>query len=754
MVFYMIKSLWLRVIRFIQRHLQVLSMLLFILPFSFVTFFFIEGLNEKISLNQIQSNSIALAVILSMVLLLSLCARRSVAKQDAIRSESRNNAILATVADAIITINPSGIIESFNPSAERIFGYTKNEIIGKNINILMPEPYHSEHDGYLKHHQETGEKKIIGKVREVYAKHKDGRIFPIDLNVNAFENIHGKMFVGSIRDISARKEFENIIKFQNENLEKLVQSRTIELQKALDDSKIAERAKSDFFANMSHELRTPLNSIIGMSQLIENTDLTDEQTEMFGSIQQSGAVLLKTVNDILDISKIEAKELKLEIISFDIFENLRGTIQSLKMLASKKNLSLTHDFDGLYQPIFGDPTRFSRITTNLIANAIRYTDEGSVFVTAKIEDHPQNNSMINFILKVVDTGIGISSSKIESIFEKFIQADSSITRRFGGTGLGLAISKDLVELMNGKISVESELGKGSIFTVIIPFQKAEAKDLIEEDDSNLFVDRLDINHDRVPLQHARFLLAEDHDMNQLFMRKLLDNIGAKHYRIVENGELAVKEIQNNNYDIVLMDCHMPVLSGYDATVKIRFLNDPFAASVPIIAMTANAMPEDKARCLQTGMNAYISKPIEIETFKQILSHWIDFDNTPHENDESLDSDDMQLAPVNLDNLISNSHGDDEFVKEMLVLFTEQATEQIAKLKTLCIDGESKEWVEVSHALKGTAGAVGAEALRLLSATAQKMPTATANERELLIENIQSEYDRSKDYLIKIGRLPA
>lgn len=679
---------------------------------------------------------------------------RFIPKQDAIRLESRNNAILATVADAIITINPSGIIESFNPSAERIFGYTKNEIIGKNINVLMPEPYHSEHDGYLNHYQETGEKKIIGKGREVYAKHKDGRIFPIDLNVNSFENAHGKMFVGSIRDISDRKEFENTIKYQNENLEKLVQSRTIELQKALDDSKIAERAKSDFFANMSHELRTPLNSIIGMSQLIENTDLTDEQTEMFGSIRQSGTVLLKTVNDILDISKIEAKELKLEILPFDVFENLRETIQSLKMLASKKNLSLTYDFNSLYQPIFGDPTRFSRISTNLIANAIRYTDEGSVFVTAKIEDHPQINNMINLILKVVDTGIGIPPSKIDVIFEKFIQADSSITRRFGGTGLGLAISKDLVELMNGKISVESEVGKGSIFTVIIPFQIAEAKDLIEEEDKSLLVDTFDITPNRIHVQHARFLLAEDHDMNQLFMRKLLDNIGAKHYRIVENGDLAVKEVQNNNYDIVLMDCHMPVLSGYDATVKIRFLNDPFAAAVPIIAMTANAMPEDKARCLQTGMNAYISKPIEIETFKQVLSQWIDFDNTPYEDDKSQDDDDMELAPVNLDNLISNSNGDDEFVKEILTLFTEQATEQITKLKTLCVDGESKEWVEVSHSLKGTAGAVGAEALRLLGATAQNMPIATAKEREFLIENIQSEYDRSKDYLIKIGRLPA
>ena len=538
------------------------------------------------------------------------------------------------------------------------------------------------------------------------------------------------------------------------DLEKIVQERTSALQKALHNSKIAERAKSNFFANMSHELRTPLNSVIGMAQLIEDTDLTDNQTEMFSSIKISSSILLKTVNDILDMSKIEANELQLEIVPFDVYENLRGIIHSLKTIASGKKIMLTHDFSGLSQPIFGDPTRFSRIITNLIANAIRYTDEGSVVVTTSIKKNYLKDG-IDLTINIIDTGIGIPESKMETIFEKFIQADSSITRRFGGTGLGLAISKDLTELMGGKLSVVSELGKGSVFTVIIPFQKAKVEDLDEFEDKNIFIDELDTSNIQIPLKNARFLLAEDNDMNQLFMRKLFDNLGVSHYKIVENGDLAVKEVQNNNYDIVLMDCHMPILSGYDATVKIRFLNNPFSASIPIIAMTANAMPEDKARCLQTGMNAYISKPVDIEEFKQILSPWVDFGNLiTHKNDNHFSNDDYKVPPINLDNLISNSMGDEKFIDEILNLFVEQANEQILKLKTLCIDGESKEWVEASHALKGTAGAVGAEAMRLICATAQKTPITTSKERELLVTSIEFEYNRTKDYLVKIGRLAA
>jgi PAS domain S-box-containing protein len=552
--------------------------------------------------------------------------------------------------------------------------------------------------------------KSDGEVRNVYSRGRQ----------TYNEKMQIQKIVGVFQDIT-----ENIQ--QEIELENQIRLRTQELQNALDMAKIAEGAKSDFFANMSHELRTPLNSIIGMAQLLEKTDMTDEQTEMFGYIKNSSSVLLKTVNDILDVSKIEANELHLEKIPFDVFENLRGTVETLRAITKKDYVSLTHNLNNLSQAVIGDPSRFTRIANNLIANAIRYTDEGSVRIEASVEDHATLSNMINFTFSVTDTGIGIEASKIDVIFEKFIQADNSITRRFGGTGLGLAITKELVEMMNGKITVVSEIGVGSTFTVSIPFEKATIQDLIEDDDNNLDMDDNQSTYHRLSIEDARFLIAEDHDMNQLFIRKLLDNLGAKYYKIVGNGELAVLEVQNNNYDVVLMDCHMPVLSGYDATVKIRFLNDTFIASIPIIAMTANAMPEDKALCLQTGMNAYMSKPIDIIEFKKILSQWINFESdlTQKENNE--------MSPVNLDNLISNSQGDDEFVKEMLILFTEQASEQIAKLGNFCVDGESKEWVEVSHTLKGTAGTVGAESMRLICATAQKASNTTALERKMLLE---------------------
>ena len=830
-------------------------------------------LNERLKQKELYRTVIfsTLIYILAVILLLIFYIKNNIIKQHEIDSAKRTNAILNTVADAVITTDSQGIIEDFNAAAIEIFGFKSDEIIGKNINSLITESEPSDPMTI-----NIGD--MVGTYREVIGHKKNGLFFPISLTINFFETLNKKLFVASIKDLSsykaAEKELKDAIIFQNlisenipdfifvkdseyriiyanlaflnmypeekrshiignttfedyhevemkeflkhdteafekgasineekitlpngkrahlysikkrfynsngeafilgisrditetqehleelrehrENLENIVKTRTIDLENALNESKSAGRAKSDFFANMSHELRTPLNSIIGMTSLINKTDLNDDQMEMFTIIHRAGNILLRTVNDILDISKIEAKELRLEKIPFDIMGNIRETIQTLHATASQKNLALSHNLNDKIIPVNGDPVRLTRIVMNLVANAIRYTDEGFVHVNMFITPHPSDDNMLELKVDIIDTGIGISPSKIQTIFEKFTQADSSITRRFGGTGLGLAIAKDLVELMNGTISVESEEDKGSTFTIIVPFEKATSDDLIEKDAPNAFNDDSIITYNQIPIQDARFLLAEDHDMNQLYIKRLLENLGAKHFRIVENGDLAVKEVQNNNYDIVLMDCHMPVMSGYEATVKIRFLNDPFAASIPIVAMTANAMPEDKTICLQTGMNAYISKPIDRDEFKKILSKWIDFSNSPSEEDIPQSTQNQgpeKTSIIDLTNLTANSMGDEDFVKEMIGLYVEQAKEQISLLKTLCIDGDSKAWVEASHALKGTAGTVGAEIMRLLAADAQKMRIATEEERKIIISEIRFAFLDTIDFLEEMG----
>lgn len=388
----------------------------------------------------------------------------------------------------------------------------------------------------------------------------------------------------------------------------------------------ADLAKTEFLANMSHELRTPLNIIIGMTQIMDNKDMPGEQRESFSLINRSSQTLLNIVNDILDLTKIEAGEMRLENITFDLGQKVEHVTAGMAALAGNKNLYVKCESDISGKIVMGDPLRFERVLVNLIGNAVRYTDKGGITVKAELKEIDFNK--VRFVCEIHDTGIGIAPDKLDKVFDKFSQADTSITRRYGGTGLGLTITKQLVEMMGGKIGVDSEEGVGTTFWFQLPFVLS---DRIIEAKPSIMINKGHedfINH-AVPASKARVLLAEDNEINRSFMFRLLERHGVHDVSWVENGRDAVEEVQRSRYDLVLMDCNMPELSGYDATTLIRALPDAATANIPIVALTANAMPEDKDRCIALGMNGYLSKPFKIEEFIDTLSGWIVLDAAPN-----------------------------------------------------------------------------------------------------------------------------
>ncbi len=392
---------------------------------------------------------------------------------------------------------------------------------------------------------------------------------------------------------------------------------------AIENANIANRAKSEFLANMSHELRTPLNSILGMNRLLQGLNLSDDQKGLIDVMYRSSVNLLDLVNDILDLSKIEAGKMKLERIGFDPGYVLESVIHAMNPLADEKLLRIETKYNESDFPyVLGDPARLSRILMNLVGNAVKYTDKGRV--TINVSCKRLDDIQVELLFDIADTGIGISTEKQKTIFEKFVQADTSTTRKYGGTGLGLAITRELVELMGGTIGLKSEEGVGSTFWFTIPF---EITDKLHEEK---YIRAQKMLLGTILPQKANVLVAEDHPLNQILIRKLMQKFGIGHFKIVENGQDVIDAWKQESWDVILMDCHMPKKSGYDATEEIRTLEKMTGAHIPIVAMTANAMIGDREKCLRYGMDEYISKPINFDELQKVLGQWIHLASTAEE----------------------------------------------------------------------------------------------------------------------------
>lgn len=532
---------------------------------------------------------LTLLVVLGMLVYYARRARDRAREESLVRS--RLASIVATSLDAVLVVGRDGRIIDFNGAAEKIFGYSSAEAIGARMDdLIIPEHFKAAHEAGMTRYLETGEKHVIGKVRvKLEARRKSGEVFPLELSISTADSEAGEVFVSFARDISHRVAAEQA------------------LIEARDKAVAGERAKADLIAVMSHEMRTPLNGMLGTLDLIDPAMRGPKDRAYLEIIRASGQQLLHHVDTVLEVSRAEAGKTAFASEVFSITALVGELVESQRSVAEHRGNALSHAVDaGAQDYAVGDPTRIRQVLLNLIGNAIKFTRNGTINVEA---ERLPDGDFVEF--RVRDTGIGVSEADRDRIFDEFVTLDTSYSRAAGGTGLGLAIVKRLAVAMGGAVGLDSRPGEGSIFRVRLPLPVAEADPSQEAEDAPS-----PARPGAAAIAPRKILIVEDNRINRVVLRDLLEQDGHA-VDEAQDGEQGVALARRKAYDLVFMDISMPVLDGVEATRAIR-RSEARGIRLPIVALTAHALPADRDRFRAAGLDDILVKPISRDRVRRVL----------------------------------------------------------------------------------------------------------------------------------------
>jgi PAS domain S-box-containing protein len=780
-------------------------------------------------------------VIIVLVLGVNAVLKYKGISRKALDNEKRLLAIMDTAVDCIITIDEAGTILSCNRAVESLLGWSIDELIGNNVNMLVPEPDKSQHENYINRYLKTKEAKIIGSDREVFAQTASGEVIPVRLGIGHIKVQKQDLFVAFIADLRQRIEMESALRenearfrsllsnipgiayrsldtpdrpnvFISDEVENvtgypakdftlpepkrsladfvvdedmkeieetdlhgpdgfkleykindrynktkwmlgygryvksedgkenyidgfimdITQRKEMEHQLVIAKERAEQAAASraSFLANMSHEIRTPMNAIVGFSEILLESDLTKSQHKQINTINQSAKSLMHVLNDVLDSAKLEKGKFQLEYRDFSLVEEIDAVVSTLWLEAKKKNLVIILDIESEVQRNYcGVPDRLRQVLTNILGNAIKFTHEGLITVSVRRGSH----ELIEF--SVNDTGIGMTTTQLSTVFEAFEQADESMSRRYGGTGLGTTISKQLVELMGGKISATSDINIGSTFTFEIPLTPID-KALQPVNTT-----------DNIVLPNLHILIVDDIEQNLDLLTILLTRQGHR-ITTARDGEQALLRMQSESPDVVLLDIQMPVMDGLTAAkLRRKQERESGLARLPIVALTASVLERDRLSALEAGIDGFANKPVDLELLNWEIAKALKLDDISFENKSNKNRTNEKV------NIKSGAAlwGSKENYFEELKLFFSKWTNEIAKLQSTFQQSDWQALGAIAHGLKGLSGNL---CLNHLMAAATNLETKTSVSRdqgkEVIHQAIVKVIDAAReceDYLI-------